>query len=674
MAAGILFFHLAIAFSFFMPGAAAASASYVSKDGQFELTLEDSAKKRPESSTWQSTVKMWRQARGKRELLWSAELFGDPLIRNPIFGRDGSFCIFAHHDRWELFKNGRSIAFAKFHRQYPKDSSLFVSPQPNLLELEDGDNPAVLVWDREDDAWQAFAIGSEKNIEASPVLVAHWNELTRARIRQRIANKEEVQETELEFLAVRRNPEDRAIFDKLLRGEKVVSLAPDDLPQPPRAAWVSVDDPYFFVKEDRARIIGDRLLALFDQKPMQKEVYCHGTQKLFYLGQVSGIVELPTPIRKEAGTMRILVKSEQASASEYLEAALRQQTRDQIDLTDEISFAFSSLPPGKYRVKAIWDRTAPFTDRDRAGAGDYESNWSDPLEVAAAGDAQVILECSRRNGDSSLYAEDERAAMDWKAGALSLWSGDPNGRTELFPGNPSLWILKTNFVAPGKRFDLSRITVLTWPKPPAPPFQGRQLERPVFPPPLIVAWRTGRRDGLNPATLAILDEHGCAFHPQEPSTNRHSAVAQFQGFPRAAETFRLAGYNVTGDLLFDYTVTNHVRVDPKKLQPQPFPIETDIDGLKIQVTGIKLFEPMPNLPGPSRGCMVQATVMDTRNATNAWRVESGFFFDSHGNFIAPVEMCREEKVVGIFARAITGYSPTGGQSKRFEFAVERPKQ
>jgi hypothetical protein len=652
----------------------APAAADVSKDGKFELTMEHSKKMPLESSMWQSTLRMWRLTGGKREALWEAELFGDPIVRDVIFARNGSFCIFAHGTEWQLIKNGKRLEFAKFHQQYPKEPSLFVSPQPHLLEFDDGDDPTVALWDREDDRWQAFAILSENNIEPMPELIAHWNELARRRILERIAHKEAIMETSLEFLAVRRNPEDRGIFEKLLRGENPVVLAANDWPEQPRGAATNVDDPYFFVQEDRARIVGDRLLAIFEQKPVQKEIYWHGTQKLFYLGLLSGNVELPTPILKDAGTIRILLKPEQGQENQILEAALQQQTRDQVDLSDEISFAFTTVTPGKYRVKAVWDKRSPFTDREQAGAGDYESSWSEPVEITAAAEASVKLECAHRVGDASLYSGDEQAAKDWKAGELSLWTGDRNGRTELFPGDPNHWISKTNFVADEKRFHVTRLTALSWPKSPTPPFPGRQIEKSVIPPPLIVEWKIGRRDGLNPAALKILDEHGCAFLPQEPVTNRHSAVATFPGFPRASATFRLAGYNATGALLFDYTITNRVRLDRKKLEAQALPLEMNLDGLNIRVASIKLFEPLPNLPAPSRGCLIEATVQDTRNATNNWRVDSGMFFDSHGNFIPPAEMCREEKVVGIFARATVGDSFSRGQSRRFEFAVERPKQ
>jgi hypothetical protein len=661
--------------------------------------------------------------------LWSQRFGYNPgSLREEVYvADDGSFCVMGAI----LKKNGIvHVPTQSGSTTNGPPPTLFMNSENTFWEVDRmGGEPIVRLWNRDEDQWHAVNVNSENIIEPTPALIAQWNESARRGVFERIkraqaeATRQRVEaeypklgvaaeklmgarrparvaEIDCEFLALHGKPEDRPLLEGLLRGDKSLPLGDGEIVMSQVIRMESYD-PYFYLHEDRWRVLGDRLLAVFHKKITEKKPYEASGHDLFYLGVIRGSVRLPTPIQKEAGRIRIhLVAADRAQRNwikdqtESIEQDIEFVTHQQWDLSDEIRFAFTGVSPGLYVIKAIWDKRAPFTDREGAGPGDYESDWSAPFEVTAGG---VVtngpLACVKRGtAAGTYYAADELAAREWKEGdGVSLLSKGPSmdGRHEIFSAPGARWIVGTNFEAPGKKFELARGLMLSWPTPPAgalPPARPQSKSaKPVFPEALTFVWRMGARaDGTlrsEPAMVRILDEHGCPYAPGELTTNGSTMAAQFGRFPRANSTFRLAGYGGPGtnELLFDYTLTNHVRSDAKTGEVRALPIDMTFNKVTMHVEKITDFETTLPIPrNPTLGRIFGSLKYDGF-ATDQYSMYSVLFSDRHGNIIDPEKVCAEEKttrVIGFIEPRRSAneiMSGRGGERIQYEFFIPRVK-
>ena len=79
-------------------------------------------------------------------------------------------------------------------------------------------------------------------------------------------------------------------------------------------------------------------------------------------------------------------------------------------------FAFTTVLPGKYHLKAIWDKRAPHSDTNSAGPGDYETFVSPQIIVKAGATVTNLLFCTNRiAGGEAYYRADELFAEKWVA-------------------------------------------------------------------------------------------------------------------------------------------------------------------------------------------------------------------------------------------------------------------
>lgn len=179
----------------------------------------------------------------------------------------------------------------------------------------------------------------------------------------------------------------------------------------------SSDPPQYtfaFAARSYRRDTAEQLLARWDGKG-PKHIQLGNLDKYRYLGTLNCVVTFPHAPAKGEGTIRLyLIPSstplnEWAAAppTQYLIANLnayyptiraQHEWRDG-QLSRDVNFVISGITPGEYRLKAVWNRAAPFADADQViyapHPGDYESSSSPKLTIKRAGTTHGIkLECS----------------------------------------------------------------------------------------------------------------------------------------------------------------------------------------------------------------------------------------------------------------------------------------
>lgn len=646
--------------------------AFSSPNARYQLSIEElwSATMSPDGREMVAT--MHRIENGKQTPAWKVEFKAHPVrfwLKSEVIVSDaGDFALIPYtRSQWTLLRNGKSLRLTE------KLGGSARQPGEKILEVDD--NALIRIWNRQTEKWNAYSLQTETIIQPTPDLIQEWNARTRENILQRIRRAEtqqlrkklgsfseklpaavnaaipytapgDVRETFLEFLALQHNPEDRVWFEKLLHGEPL-GVEPPVLGQFLTTGFHRLgSDPYVFIESNDRQIFGDALLAIFEGKFTNKLAYGKRPEKPFFLGKVSGRVRLTAPILHNAGFIRIhLVPQERAhknwidQQTVSLEQQLLMTTFRQFDLSDELSFAFESVPPGKFLAKAIWDKRRPFSNRDAPGPGDYQSDWIGPIEVKPSAEIKdVFIDCDLRGAKGEeYYTADRLAVHQWKkTGELSLLSHttSTDGRKEIMSTPFASCLVKTNFLKPGKSVEFTRIAI----------FAPTNYDS--GPLPLTILWRHGitqnGRPAREPMQICILDQHGCQFVPDQIRTTPRTEVASFPILPRSEETWRLVGYGPTGedDLLFDYTIKNPVRRAPSSSPPQTLPLDLDLtngfDTLRMHITRAVI------LP---KSVMLEANFSQNGLPRDDWTIGEVNCFDADGNTIFPTEGCRHKKTL-----------------------------
>jgi hypothetical protein len=192
------------------------------------------------------------------------------------------------------------------------------------------------------------------------------------------------------FLGRTKLKEDRALIEAWLTdntfGSGSRETSSSDKPEPS----------FTYTSESYKRGEADRILSrwegIADDRPGWHDDY-------YLLGTVRGRVHLGRPSDCQ-GTLRIylipvetpLEKWAEQRPQQYLTADLsngpyRYESGKSvhIDVGERVNFMIHGVTPGKYRLKVIWDRAAPFCDRETVlclpGVGDYVSVASPVFEA-----------------------------------------------------------------------------------------------------------------------------------------------------------------------------------------------------------------------------------------------------------------------------------------------------
>jgi hypothetical protein len=708
-----------------MPPPAPTTRAFVSKNGKFRAVVEELVDPTGVSFRMSPIVilSMTTREENKTNALWRKTYQSIPVAGwrdyQVFVSDDGTFCVIPIENRGAAVLKEKSV-----YRIFPgpepfrRWEGFFNSPDQRLYDFDwlRGE-PIVRVWDRDADRWAAYSIRDEKEITVTPELTTLWNDAARKKVLDELARAQteeirkrldsvssklteltkaasgfikagDLREIHYQFLAVRRNPTDRPWLDRLLRAAPSSPLA---APWPAGYAGIArlnynfaagPADPYSFTEINAAHMAADTLLAVYDGKITNKTAYGARPAGFHYLGRVAGVVRFPAPLIKRDGQIRIVLVPEANIKKEWwldgfnaIEAAIIPTSRDQADLTDDISFDFGAVAPGRLFAKAIWDKRPPFTDLHSAGPGDYDSGWVGPIDLkASSAVTNLFLWCtnSAAAGGENYYAADRVVARQWKdSGELTMHKAilGPDGN-EIFSAPASKWIVATNFKAPGVAFELTRLAMISFRAAKSPPANNYSDTRP-----LTVAWRRGIRPdrsmARDPAFLRILDEHDCPFAPTQTNGSSRLGFAIFRKFPRSAKTWRLVGYGPGGksEMLFDYTITNRVRTEPLQLVARPLPLELDLGPVKMIVEKVV---------GDGPNAWMESSFIENGVKSSSWRIGSltspgGFHFsDADDNEIDPAEMCREQKVNRVFGYVAENV-PVPKKAFPFEFVIERVK-
>ena len=470
--------------------------------------------------------------------------------------------------------------------------------------------PIVRFWRRDPDHWQAFFTHLDKELPATADLIAKWNRDTRESIINEMARVEaDVLKRKLnqlsptlgaiakpnslwrprpraihyEFLASRHVPADRQIFEELIQHKaRGAPGAPNFTPVRRRWGGFSVllgaevlmrqpSEPYTYESEIHDRSHGDWLLAVFDQHPQINSSNRRGGETgHFYLGRLKGSIQLPLPIVDKAGIIRIyLAPADRAGKNwadnsiDFIEEHLLQESRywGEKTFTNQINFVFNTVTPGPVRLKAIWDKRPRFDDQFKAGPGDYESDWSPPINITAGSSvSNVVLICNKRaeSGGETYYTVDDIRARNWrKQGEAAFLPTPPipNDMTEIYSAPASQWITHRLSNVPGRGHGLVQISIV------------RERVATSTYPQLLAIFANAKKsnDIIDPYTLRLYDEtDGAKYIPTHTHTTAQFTYATFPYFPRTAETFRLIAYGKPNtpshdhstNSLFDLTLTN----------------------------------------------------------------------------------------------------------------------
>jgi len=703
----------------------AASQDIDSPDGKYRLTIEFKAEADQKTIV---TATMKAVSLGIARPLWKKDIAGDdpsisPTDPPPVyFGEDGSFFVFRRYryfyEGWALVNPSVERSLGGYDRDRP---SYFISREPKLVHLARIKNtPVVAIWDRDEDSWTAFNAKSGEALPATPELIKQWNEARREEVLRKIdqfrakaiAKKIEtaapavarflkergprtsgdLTELDLEFLAVRRDARDRIIFERII-----------DAKDPDSARFEGFFDRFHswgrpFQGESRGavhfeftntdRMAAARLLAVMDGKAekkysMNKSEMSHGLssnsesyidrEPRRTLGEIFGSIQCSTPIRKPMGIFRFyLIPGDDTNdwtkrpGKEMYEHQSGAATES--ETPDNATFAFTTINPGKYFLKAIWDRRAPLTDLMQAGPGDYESAFVGPFDVKAGGViTNVTLVCTNRaSRGEEYYRADEAALQQWENGEITPAS---SYGAESFLAVAAKWILKTNAVTEGRRAWINSIALRK--DAPCKPFQS------PMPGGLTVYVRERDRAGKNELSqLEIRDAHGCAFKPTLLQDASGLAQFYFPAFPRADATWTLAGLDTNNQPLFDYTLTNLVLATARELPANPLPLEIKIGARELRVAEVIRGS------GEHWEARLDYKIFENGNRDTNWIVMDARFLDRHGNATTPTNFCREEKTVRITGRALNRWTLRGlnpmsvdvakiPASIPFEFAVPR---
>lgn len=684
-----------------------ASATFLSPNRKYKLVLEE-ATLAPTSGprTVQLNASVVEEVGQNRVVHWAASFDGPPLqssfsAPDAILSNDASFFVLIGSNGGHVW-----LCTKDFQRRLDiggqsTSSGLFLTLPENLVFVDTLKGEKVVrVWLRDKNSWEAFRISTGEKVWITPQIAADWNARTRLevldllhadkreRLRRRISKISAPvaklagaglgsaavppRHVHYEFLTLQRKSEDRHWVEEVALGESS-RLQPLGAFTP----W----QPFAISGSDDDRIRGDWLLAMWDKiitngmRPFSRE-WIEEIPR-FNLGKVSGKVRFALPLNiypsSKLSVLHVhLIKEGASESAEHLSGSMESgASTKEADVICEASFSFGTVLPGAYRLKAIWDKRAPFVNDKDAGPGDYEGELAQTIVVTAGGSvSNLVLECTNRvAGGEAYYQADQWIATNWRAGRISRFTffADSEGRMDIMTRPASDWIVRTNLHDLKDDIQMATIGLRTEKK-----VSGQELQHGDE---LVITLRRTSeraRQFLPPPQLVIKDEHGCVY-PSKSVRDGDLIGYTFWIFPRSAPAWRIVisqkepwvdletrTLHLEAQTIFDAAVTNLVRVAARELPVRRLPIELDLGDvvMKVAFAGIEFRSPS-----------IAARFFENGKENDAWQILEARVADVHGNFIGAREMCRAEKNVTIVGRV--GKGPGAPKTLPFEFSVPR---
>ncbi len=239
--------------------------------------------------------------------------------------------------------------------------------------------------------WLAWQATDGKEIKITEKMIQRWNEKARLWAREVGINTRHYRSA-ADFLVMLKNPEDRKVIESLLADTSFYTR--------PVNKWKGEFIRYNASSPKRA--LAESILAQWDGKP---------EDNYYYLGTVEGTLKLHVPPKAGDRWLCIyLLPGEVIKDNWYAEVPVHRVTgyfwkysfHNHKWPTSNIPFRIQGVTPGKYRVKAVWDKAQPYNFgndyiKGPPQKGDYQSLDSTIITVEAGKTVDnIIIDCTHK--------------------------------------------------------------------------------------------------------------------------------------------------------------------------------------------------------------------------------------------------------------------------------------
>lgn len=281
--------------------------------------------------------------------------------------------------------------------------------QHSIYFFHNKDRQALFcLWLDWDNRWVAWRMNDGSLIKVSNELAKELNTAGRTYAR-RLASTEDFAVASLAFLGRLRLREDRPLIEKWLRDGEFSSGSMQS------SSSTSPVEYFAFTSQSHRRAEADRILARWDGNNSENVGFGYSnTYKS--LGTLKGSISLLRPPAKGEGSLRVYLISENVPLAQWNSVRPEHYLIANLDssyphifesgklrdgkLSKNVNFIIYGITPGKYRLKAVWDKLAPFTMEDqpvcKPSAGDFESTSSDLITIRKGVTTEgVSIDCTQ---------------------------------------------------------------------------------------------------------------------------------------------------------------------------------------------------------------------------------------------------------------------------------------
>lgn len=257
--------------------------------------------------------------------------------------------------------------------------------------------------------WLAWDVSNGKEIEIDDKSTERWSRKGRAWALKEIEQEKpsSYQFAAYQFLGEIRNPQDRHLIEELLSDENFTSWGrgtSSKTVEQNRHIYHLIQ----YTQASSERLLADQILAKWNGQAVEER---NSRQPLYFLGKIEGVVRLPKMDNPKEGTLWIYLVPGATPKDQWhkkppvqrLNALFGEYSFKDFDLefTEEFPFAISTVTPGEYWVKAVLDKTKPYSRQEdkfyKPQKGDYE-NISSPNIIVEAGQTVegLIINCTEK--------------------------------------------------------------------------------------------------------------------------------------------------------------------------------------------------------------------------------------------------------------------------------------
>jgi hypothetical protein len=303
------------------------------------------------------------------------------------------------------------ISKDRFNELCPRSiSGRYWLARPFFFDLS-GDKLYFCVWLRYGKHWLAWDVSTGNEAEITRELQTRWNEKGRNWALKEGIRNPVVQRSTYEFLAEMKNPDDRDIFENLLKTSAYSTSGATKIESK------SVMRVYDLRGSSAYRKMADDFLADLNEPLKVRKPY-NRTYK--YLGIIQGDLRLPklsenvnsclcvylipkdTPMENwhDSNNLVSMCKGFECPNYSLAGSEFTNYMRRATLPSCEMPFVFEDIMPGEYRLKAIWCQTDRYDDscdciKVQLKLSEYESSLSPVFEVKAGEKTSGInIECT----------------------------------------------------------------------------------------------------------------------------------------------------------------------------------------------------------------------------------------------------------------------------------------